>query len=169
MRVLSQQNKRKSRALEELLPKRRGATLVTLAEAQANPQEFLGRDVRLDPDGDLIINARDDLQRVNFYANLEQAIKLRLATALGSLALHPEYGSRLHELIGISPDIDTLQLAKMHVRDAMLQEPRVQSITTLTAKFRDNQRNVIDIQLQVQPVANLQQLNVVYSVFVGGE
>ena len=116
--------------------------------------------------GDLRVNSKDDFQRVNFYDNLAQAIRIRLMTAQGSLAMHPQYGSKLYQLLGTNPTDQTLILAKMHVKDALLQEPRVDSILKLTARFRDVLKNVIDIELQVQPIKSLEPLDMVYSVFV---
>lgn len=140
--------------------------MVTTEQAEADPREYLGRDITLTETGDLKISSADDYQRINFYDNLKQAIVLRLKTAKGTLALNPEYGSRLHELIGQVPTPDLLGLAKAHIKDAMLQEPRVESITKLSANYQDSLKNVINIQLIVQPIQQLEPLDMVYSVFI---
>jgi phage baseplate assembly protein W len=141
--------------------------MVTAEQAAANPSEYLGRDIILDVEtGDLRINSRDDLQQVRYDDNLKQAIRLRLATAKGSLALHAEYGSRLHELLGVTPSPDVLLLARAHVKDALLQEPRIDRIIKLKAAYRDSLKNIIDIQLEVQPIEDLDPLNMVYSTFI---
>lgn len=140
--------------------------MVTITEANADPREHLGRDMALTDNGDVIISTADDFQRINFYENLRQAIKLRLQTPLGGLVLNPDYGSRLHEIIGQSATPDLLMLAKSHVKDALLQEPRIDQIITLTANWRDNLMNVIDINLVVQPIAGLVALNMIYSLFI---
>ena len=52
---------------------------------------------------------------------------MRLLTPRGELAElgHPEYGSRLHELIG-SPNSETRRsLAKLFVLESLAQEPRI--------------------------------------------
>jgi len=140
--------------------------MVTTSEANIDPREHLGRDVALDNNGDIKISSADDYQRINFYDNLQQAITLRLKTPKGTLALNPEYGSRLHELLGQTPTPDLLGLAKAHVKDALLQEPRIEEITKLSAAYRDSLKNMIDITLIVNPIKGLAELNMVYSLFV---
>jgi phage baseplate assembly protein W len=140
--------------------------MVTLQEAEANPQEFLGRDIALNLEGDLKISSSDDYQQISFYDNLKQAMQLRLSTAKGTLPLHPDYGSRLHELLGEVPTPDLLSLAKAHTFDALLQEPRIEEITSLKVSYRDSLKNVIDIQIQVKPIKDLNTLNMVYSTFI---
>jgi phage baseplate assembly protein W len=140
--------------------------MVTVEEATANPQEYLGRDIAIDDTGDSRISTSDDYQLIRFYDNLKQAIRLRLSTSYGELALHPDYGCRLNELLGQVPTPDLLLLAQAYVKDALLQEPRVDSIIKLRAKYRDNVKNVIDIELQVQPIKVNEPLNMVYSVFI---
>ena len=120
----------------------------------------------LNPEGDLKIDSRDDLQRVTFYDNLQQAIRLRLETPKGTLALHPDYGCKLHTLLGAVPTPDLLLIAKAFVRDALLQEPRIEKVLSLKIGYKDTLKNQIDIQLQVQPIKNLQPLNMVYSIFI---
>ena len=140
--------------------------MVTKEQAEADPREYLGRDVAIDATGDTRIDSRDDYQRITFYNNLQQAIRLRLETAKGSLALHPDYGCQLHTLLGQVPTPDLLLIAKAFVRDALFQEPRVERILKLEAAYRDKLQNQIDIQLTVQPIKDLEPLNMVYSIFI---
>lgn len=140
--------------------------MVTVSQATANPKEYLGRDLALDENFDVKIASNDDLQRITFESNLNQAITLRLKTAKGELGQHPEYGSRLHELLGTNANIETLQLVRMHIRDALLQEPRVDSITKISPKYSDSLNNVIDVNLIVVPINTNVPLNMVFSVFI---
>lgn len=140
--------------------------MVTLEEADANPNEHLGRDFKLDDSFDTVINSSDDFRRITFSDNLKQSIIIRLKTAKGELALHPDYGSDLHQLLGTIPNVDTLALARLHVKDSLLQEPRIDSITKITPTFTNTLKDQIDIEIEVQPIKDLAVLNMVYSLFI---
>jgi phage baseplate assembly protein W len=69
-----------------------------------------------------------DMALVSGDDSLAQAVMLRLLTPRGELAAlgHPQYGSRLHELIGM-PNTETKRnLIKLHILDALGQEPRIE-------------------------------------------
>jgi hypothetical protein len=59
--------------------------------------------------------------------NLAQAVILRLLTPRGELAPlgHPDFGSRLHELIGQENNTARRNLAKLFILEALKLEPRV--------------------------------------------
>ena len=70
-------------------------------------------------------------------------------------------------MIGTNPNQLTLSLAQMHVREALLQEPRVEEIVSINPSFRNNTNNqIIDIDITVTPIKGLNTLNLVYSVFL---
>src|SRR4051794_29300303 len=56
-----------------------------------------------------------DLESVAALDNLRQALLLRFLTQQGELAVlgHPDYGSRLHELVGLPNTESTRNRAKM--------------------------------------------------------
>lgn len=60
--------------------------------------------------------------------NLAQALILRLLTARGSLTAlgHPDYGSRLHELIGRRKESSARHQCRAFVLEVVAQEPRVE-------------------------------------------
>ena len=62
--------------------------------------------------------------------NLVQAIINRLLTRRGELATlgHPDYGSRLHELIGELNNLRLRVLAELYIRDCLAQEIRIEKI-----------------------------------------
>jgi phage baseplate assembly protein W len=99
--------------------------------------------------------------------NLEQAIITRLLTPRGELAPlgHPEYGSRLHELIGRENNDTTRNLMKLFILEALQLEPRIQSkadVTVTPAETRPpapgkGARNVtlvsrVNVEIVVRPV-----------------
>jgi phage baseplate assembly protein W len=99
-----------------------------------------------------------DYELVDSCENLGQAILMRLLTPRGELAElgHPEYGSRLHELLG-APNSETRRsLAKLFVLEALAQEPRVAKVVEVTVTQRqertDERRHLVEIVVRVQPV-----------------
>lgn len=104
----------------------------------------LGSDLRLlrnldirkssrDPGHDLATTHRQgitdvDLETLSYAENMIQALFLRFLTPAGELAVlgHPEYGSRLSDLIGELNNETTRNRAKLFVLEALAAEPRVQ-------------------------------------------
>src|SRR5262245_32258891 len=99
-----------------------------------------------------------DYEPVDGRDNLGQAIVLRLLTERGELDElgHPEYGSRLHELLG-SPNTETRRgLAKLFILEALAQEPRIEKVLDVTvtghAERTDERRHLVDVVIRVQPI-----------------
>jgi phage baseplate assembly protein W len=92
--------------------------------------------------------------------NLAQAIVMRLLTPRGELAElgHPEYGSRLNDLLG-TPNTETRRgLAKLFVLEALAQEPRIAKVLDVTviphADRTNELRHLVDIVIRAQPVGS---------------
>jgi phage baseplate assembly protein W len=77
-----------------------------------------------------------DFDVVGDRSNLVQAIAMRLLTPRGELAAlgHPEYGSRLHELIGRENTDTTRNLMKLFILEALQFEPRLQPKTDVIVR-----------------------------------
>ncbi len=77
-----------------------------------------------------------DLDQVRGLDNLAQALTLRLLVQRGELTqlAHPRFGSRVHELIGATLDRANLDLLRRHVRHALLGDPRVAAVESLTVE-----------------------------------
>ena len=86
--------------------------------------------------------------------NLAQAVIVRLLTPRGELAAlgHPEYGSRVHELIGRENTATQRNLLKLHVLEALQHEPRIAKVAELTVTPSPGTRSTVDVLLRVQPV-----------------
>ena len=141
--------------------------MVTKQYAELHPEEYLGRDIFTTSEGDIQINSKDDLTQIRYDECLKQAIINRLKTAIGELTLYPDYGSRLYELIGTQPSELSLSVARMHVKESLLQEPRILEILNITPTFRaGTQDTVIDIDISVSAIRTETVLNLVYSLFV---
>lgn len=86
--------------------------------------------------------------------NLAQAVIVRLLTPRGELAAlaHPDYGSRLPELIGRQRSETTRNLAKLHVIEALKQERRIAEIIEVTVGDQPGDRHRINIFIRVRPI-----------------
>lgn len=83
---------------------------------------------------DLSAGTGGDLDTTTGRANLAQAIINRLLTRRGELAQlgHPEYGSRLHELVGELNNLRLRALAELYIRDCLAQESRIEKVRYVT-------------------------------------
>lgn len=108
--------------------------------SNVNPKDLqLGEDLRLIFRGDGradIVWGEQDLEKVTGLDNLAQALTLRLLVQRGELTgvAHPRYGSRIHELIGQTLDRPNLDLLRRHVRRALLEDPRVAAVESLSVE-----------------------------------
>lgn len=86
--------------------------------------------------------------------NLAQAVLLRLLTPRGELAAlgHPEYGSRLHELIGHENNTTRRNLLKLFILEALKLEPRIDKVAELKVTPLPKQPSTVDVLLKVKPV-----------------
>jgi len=90
--------------------------------------------------------------------NLAQAVILRLLTPRGELAAlgHPEYGSRVHELIGQENNTRRRNLLRLFVLEALELEPRVEKVVELVVAPSPGTRSTVDVLLRVKPVGATQ-------------
>jgi phage baseplate assembly protein W len=118
----------------------------------ADKTKRLGTDLRLlrnldirkssrDPGHDLATTRRSgisevDLETLSDAENMIQALFLRFLTPAGELAVlgHPEYGSRLSDLIGELNNETNRNRAKLFVLEALAAEPRVQEVLWFALK-----------------------------------
>jgi phage baseplate assembly protein W len=87
--------------------------------------------------------------------NLAQAVILRLLTPRGELAPlgHPDYGSRLHELVGEENNTSRRNLLKLFILEALKFEPRIEKVAELNVAPSPGTRSTVDVLLRVKPVA----------------
>ena len=80
---------------------------------------------------------------------------LRLLTPRGELAelAHPEYGSRLHELIGRGNTETTRNLVKLFILESLKQEPRLAAIDEVLVTPTPGRRDRVDVLIRVKPIA----------------
>jgi len=94
--------------------------------------------------------------------NLAQALILRLLTPRGELAAlgHPEYGARVHELIGQRNTSSVRNLLKLFIIDALRFEPRVEKVTALEVTPSPGTRSTVDVRLEVLPKTGSEPLQI---------
>lgn len=128
-----------------------------------------------DPGHDLAIRQRletgqVDLDTLSGVDNLVQALLLRFLTPTGELAVlgHPDYGSRLHELIGELNTETNHNRAKLYVLQALAAEPRVKKVLSVkvTQNLRDRTR--MDIEVTLLAIDSDSPLNLVFPFFLEG-
>jgi len=135
-------------------------------------EERMGIDVRMDLEDtdDILIDSRSDFKKRTGLDNLKQAVINRIRTQIGELTLHPDYGSSLPSLIGTNANDFTTQLAKQHIREALLQEPRISSIDDVEVTFADNLKTTLTCEITVTPIDSFESLNIVFPfVLLGGD
>lgn len=112
-----------------------------------------------------------DLETLTAEHNLQQALLLRFLTRQGEMAPlgHPEYGSRLHELIGRPNTVTNRNRAKLYVLEALAQEPRVAETLGVTVKTnRAAAPGRIDIDVTVRAIRSDTVINLVFPFFLEG-
>src|SRR5215813_4701930 len=99
---------------------------------------------------DTVSSPRGDLQLVAGNDNIIQALTLRLLVRRGELAPlgWPDYGSRIHELIGEPNNQRTRLILMAHARAALTQDPRVLDIPRIEA-LAGGERDVVRLDLDV--------------------
>jgi phage baseplate assembly protein W len=118
-----------------------------------NPREKLfGNDLKLAERSngfDLQSGLRGDLALAQGNDNIIQALTLRLLVRKGELARLglPEYGSRLHELIGSPNNTRTHIKLMAFARSALEQDRRVLKISSIQAKITE--RTVVTLSIDL--------------------
>jgi len=95
-----------------------------------------------------------DLGAVAGRENLGQALILRLLTQKGALTGlgHPDYGSRLVELIGELNNETSRNLARLYIIEAVSQEPRVRQLLDLSVEASQSNPDTLRITFSVLPI-----------------
>jgi phage baseplate assembly protein W len=136
----------------------KGSDLATIARAAR----------RLSPAGALIANV--DLDLLTGADNLVQALFLRFLTPMGELTAlgHPNYGSRLADLIGELNNETNRNRAKLFVLEALGAEPRIKEVRSVIVSQNKSDRTRVDINLSLTTIDTDTPLNLVFPFFLEG-
>lgn len=109
-----------------------------------------------------------DLETLDGVENLQQALLLRFLTPAGEMAVlgHPEYGSRLFELIGERNIESTHNRAKLYVLLALAQEPRVKQVLSVSVAASPRDRTQMDIAIRLLALDIETPINLVFPFFL---
>jgi phage baseplate assembly protein W len=126
-----------------------------------------------DPPNDLFTRIRvetnqPDLDIYSDVNNLVQALFLRFLTPVGEMEPlgHPDYGSRLSELIGELNNETNRNRAKLFTLQALQAEPRIKEIRSVDVTQNRADRTIMDIKISVLPVDSDTLLNLVFPFFL---
>ena len=140
-------------------------------EVQAdNRQAVFGADLRLLESAgtrDLVADRDGDLALARGNENIAQALSLRLMVRRGELAAlgFPDYGSRLHELIGAPNNQRTRVTAMGHARTAVEQDPRVEQVRSVVASAIEH--DVVRLEMAVDLIREKTPFNLVFDLRLG--
>ena len=134
-------------------------------------RSVLGRDLKVVHDElgcDLALSPTGDLELVEDELNLSQAVINRLRTRLGELTElgHPDYGSRLHELIGEPNNERTRSLVKLYVAESVARDPRVQEVVEVSVQASKEDPSRIDVSITILPTGSSRLLNIVFPFYL---
>ena len=157
-------------------------------------EERWGTDLRLlrnldrtkssrDPGNDLAVAARlgtgqkdsearlVDLETLTGSENLIQALLLRFLTPVGEMAVlgHPDYGSRLAELIGELNSETNRNRAKLYVLQSLAAEPRVKEVRSVQVTQSRRDPVQMDIAVSLVAIDNDTPINLVFPFFLSEE
>ncbi len=103
-----------------------------------------------------------DIRTISNRDNLRQAIIMRLLTPIGELAElgHPNYGSRLSNLVGRRNTDTTRNLVRLYILESLKQEARVEKVTRITVTPVERKPDMIAVELEVMPIANTSTIHI---------
>ena len=107
-----------------------------------------------------------DLALAEGNGNIVQALTLRLKVRLGELAPlgWPDYGSRLHELIG-EPNVGRTHLrAQAYARQAIEADPRVAKVDAARTLNIPGDRDLVRLSMDISLITSPHPLNLVFDV-----
>jgi uncharacterized protein len=85
-------------------------------------EEFIGQGIAFP----LRLSASGGLAVVEREREIEEAIRLILATAFGDRPMRPDFGCRIHDYVFASPDLETRGLIGFEVQQSLRRwEPRI--------------------------------------------
>lgn len=130
-----------------------------LMHRELRPMYNVGSTRQLGPGGKGLMV---DLTIASGRDNLAQAIIMRLLTPREELAAlgHPQYGSRLHELVGEVNTETKRNLVRLYILETLQREPRIEEILDVTVTLAVERPSSIDVSLQVLPVGETQTVTI---------
>jgi phage baseplate assembly protein W len=137
-------------------------------------EAILGRDLRLEPapdgSGFGLVADFGDLSIAAGADNVVQALLVRFNTPLGELTElgHPDYGTRLHDLIGRPNNQVTRNLIRLFTLETLRQEPRVAAVESLDVQVLPGRPDQVLVPVRLRATGAPTPLNLVFTVALEG-
>ena len=97
---------------------------------------------------------------------IREAIWIILSTAKGERVMHPDFGCGIHDLVFRTVDLETLKLAEIAVREALMNnEPRIEVVNVSVSAEGQEGRLLISIDYRVRQTDNI--FRIVWSFCLG--
>jgi phage baseplate assembly protein W len=127
----------------------------------------IGKDLKLrfnELGADLTVTEKGDLDTVEDYDDLAQAIIIRLSTDEGELydIGHADYGSHLYEVVGELNNEVTRKRIQSIIRECLFQEPRIQEVVSVNVLADHKDPHRLDIEITVLPIDSKTYLSLTY-------
>ena len=117
---------------------------------------------------DLTLTPGGDLRTISGRENLAQAIVNRLLTRKGELSRlgHPNYGSRLYQLVGEVNNLRTQGRAELYIREALSRESRIEEITFVRFENpgRLDNRSVMRVSVGLKPKGSEEDISLIIPI-----
>ena len=103
-----------------------------------------------------------DLAMIDGRDNLAQAVIMRLLTPRGELSHlgHPQYGSRVRELVGRVNTETTRNLLRLYIIESLQQETRIDKVDNVAVCESVSRPSSVDVTLQVTPTHAIDSITV---------
>lgn len=113
---------------------------------------------------DLVPDYQGDMALTQSTDNISQALTLRILVRRGDLARlgWPDFGSRVHELIGEPNNLRTRTRLMAFARNAIERDPRVVEITNIKAE--PTERSLVRLEMDIQLISEPNPLNLVVAI-----
>jgi phage baseplate assembly protein W len=113
---------------------------------------------------DLVPDYQGDMALTQSTDNISQALTLRILVRRGELARlgWPDFGSRVHELIGEPNNLRTRTRLMAFARNAIERDPRVVEITNIKAE--PTERSLVRLEMDIQLISAPNPLNLVVAI-----
>jgi len=129
----------------------------------ATDNRIYGSDARL-YDKDLKVSSTGDIDVLQSYDNVSQAIRHRLMTEKGSLSYDTNYGISLDLFLGRKNVIEKQEMLKFAILDSLRYEPRIQTVDKIDVYQDANNPTILYVNIMITPVSSDDSLslNLVY-------
>jgi phage baseplate assembly protein W len=113
---------------------------------------------------DLLPDYQGDIALTQSTDNISQALTLRILVRGGELARlgWPDYGSRVHELIGEPNNLRTRTRLMAFARSAIERDPRVVEVRDIKAE--PTERGLVRLEMDIELISAPNPLNLVVDI-----